>query len=178
MKAMTLLTFLLAASGAQAAQVDLFNCSITATKADGTADFSAQGSFASVKQSLNGSPDVDVVIFSSSVAMNASGQSDQAQLTFTYQQALKLDSNGKPIQARQSLCFQVYASLGEFAFGIDCPGAAPDPFAVDAYGWDIAQILPDGSVVFNPQQLKSVTITSPLNEGKTTFSCEYKGSLQ
>jgi len=118
-----------------------------------------------------------------------------ANLTFDYMHAVKYDSSGRAIDARQGTCLNLDANWCLKAPSSNAPGGPitmcgslslacgvpMDPFDPSS-GWSVVRLAPNGTPTFDERTLvphvASILDDENVVHGTATFSCQYKGTYQ
>ncbi len=181
---------------------DGFKCAMVIQDKTSDASTRQKMEFFIARLPLSASPAPDVRlsagISNQSLSLEKENAKLSAHLNFYYKHAIKLDSNGTPVDARQFTCIGLSATYcsksgdrsergrdpGDIHscsdFAISCMDHG-DPFS-DENGWSRTNLV-DGEPTFNEQGLARETLTSIRDKngtemGTVKLTCQYTGSYK
>jgi hypothetical protein len=175
---------------AHALVADKFDCVLELSDAASGATAKTDKQFFVARLPLSSSPAPDVRLTAGQTTerllLDLPTASFGANLNFYYKHALRIDANGKPLEARQLTCVGLtgdFCAKGKTGLQI-CSEASvaciepPNPFDVKN-GWSMTTLF-DGVPAFNEQKLgaKATLITDGAGKmvGTVTLNCQFLGT--
>lgn len=186
---------LTASQGAHAIVADKFVCQISITDGDGRSMQQKTDLFIA-RLPLSSSPSPDVRLTAATHLTTAELETPQAKtranLKIDYTHAVKIDSNGHAMQAKQHSCITLTVNICPKRNGSGvqlCQDMMlacfqpDDPFGSDPMqGWTTVGITPDGTPSFDEQRpisyAETVTDDTGAHRATVVASCQYRGTYQ
>ncbi|MGZ3770367.1 MAG: hypothetical protein ACXVCP_11150 [Bdellovibrio sp.] len=193
-KILITITALAISSTSHALVADRFKCRLEIKDFASKDSVKEEKDFFLARLPLSASPDPNVRLTASQMSETLSLDTPKAELggnlNFYYKQAVKLDANGQPSEARQFTCIGLTGSYCQKTTDHrgthSCPKLSimciepRDPFDANK-GWTPTGII-DGIPTFNEQTLipttENIYNNSGENVGLVKLSCQYMGSFQ
>lgn len=185
---------LVMSSTSHALVADKFKCTLEIKDYGSKASTKEDKDFFIARLPLSASPAQDVRLTASqtleTLTLGTTKAEFSANLNFYYKQAVKVDVNGNPLEARQLTCIGLtgnYCEKSGSGGGIQyCMTSAiacsepPNPFDPNN-GWSPTRLV-DGIPAFNEQTLGPATAIISDDNGKSVgvvnLNCQYMGSFQ
>lgn len=188
-KTMVILALTMVAAHAQALVADRLKCTMQVTEVGSSSSAKMEREFVVVRLPLSGSPDPDVLFTGGSgkesVRLRTHRGDYTGNLNIHYQHALKVDEQGRAVEARQMTCLFVSGNFCEsnadlcVSTEVIC-GHRGNPFD-PIYGWTQTALF-DGVPAFNERSLfplaKEIRDRAGRMVGRVEASCQFLGTFQ